>query len=164
MAKDYKTNVMRLLSAAGIAFQEHSYDPVTTDGELVAKILGTDPAATFKTLVTKSDSGKHFVFVIPVNRELDLKACGRAVGEKSIEMLAQKNLFPLTGYVHGGCSPVGMKKSFVTVFDQSCETLSKITLSAGKLGRQVSVNPADLIAYLGAKTAPLTRNKSKAAP
>ena len=160
MAKDDKTNVMRLLSAAGISFDEHQYDPVTTDGELVAKALGTDPCATFKTLVTVSESRKYYVFVIPVNQELDLKACARAVGEKSISMLPQKNLLPLTGYVHGGCSPIGMKKTFQTTLDSSCLNFPKITFSAGKLGRQVSVSPQDMIAYIGASTAPLTRPKS----
>ena len=160
MAKNDTTNVMRLLSASKISFVEHSYDPVTTDGELVAKAIGTNPESTFKTLVTVADSGKNYVFVIPVNRELDLKACGRAVGEKSIAMLPQKQLFPLTGYVHGGCSPIGMKKTFTTTFDDSALLFDTITLSAGKLGRQVSVSPLDLISYVRAKTAPLTRPKS----
>ncbi len=161
MAKDDKTNVMRLLSAAKISFVEHSYDPETTDGELVAKAVGTDPNSTFKTLVTVAESGKNYVFVIPVNRELDLKACGRAVGEKSISMLPQKLLFPLTGYVHGGCSPVGMKKHLLTVFDDTALAFDSITLSAGKKGRQVSVSPHSLIEHVKAKTAPLTREKSK---
>ena len=161
MAKDDKTNVMRLLLAAKIEFTERSYDPSITDGELVAKAVGTPPEATFKTLVTEAESGKNYVFVIPVYMELDLKACGRAVGEKSIAMLPQKKLFPLTGYVHGGCSPIGMKKTFRTVIDESCLSLPEMTLSAGKLGRQISVSPQDLIAYVGAETAPLTRNKSR---
>lgn len=160
MAKDDKTNVMRLLSGAGISYSEHSYDPATTDGELVAVALGKSCEETFKTLVTESVSGKNYVFVIPVHLELDLKACARAVGEKSVAMLPQKKLFPLTGYVHGGCSPVGMKRNFQTVFDESCLSRAEITLSAGKLGRQVTLSPLELISFLGAATAPLTREKT----
>ena len=160
MAKDDKTNVMRLLSGAKIEYVERSYDPEITDGELVAKAVGTAPEETFKTLVTEAESGKFYVFVIPVHLELDLKACGRAVGEKSIAMLPQKKLFPLTGYVHGGCSPIGMKKTLRTVIDDSCLSLDVMTLSAGKRGRQISLAPQDLISYVGAETAPLTRNKS----
>lgn len=161
MAKDDKTNVMRLLSAAKIDFKEHAYDPDTTDGETVAMLIGTNPDQTFKTLVTVSDNGKNFVFVIPVNRELDLKAAARSVGVKSVSMLPQKLLFPLTGYVHGGCSPVGMKKTLVTVFDSTALDFDLITLSAGKKGRQVSVSPNDLIVYVKAKTFSLTRSKAQ---
>ena len=152
---------MRLLQAAKISFQERSYDSEVTDGEVVAKLLGTDPAATFKTLVTVSDNQKHYVFVVPVDRELDLKAAARAVGERSISMLPQKLLFSLTGYVHGGCSPVGMKKRFATVFDETALVFDQITLSAGKRGWQVSVSPKVLIAFIGAKTALIARKKSK---
>ncbi len=160
MAKDDRTNVMRLLAGAGIAFTDHKYDPDQTDGEEVAKLVGKSPAETYKTLVTQASSGKNYVFVIPVYLELDLKAAARAVGEKSIEMIPQKNLMPLTGYVHGGCSPVGLKRNFPVVFDESCLELSEMTLSAGKRGRQVSVAPNDLISYLGSTTAPLTRAKT----
>ena len=160
MAKDDKTNVMRLLSGAKISFTDHSYDPEVTDGEKVAALVDEDPNYTYKTLVTVADSGKHYVFVIPVNRELDLKAAARAVKEKSIEMIPQKALFALTGYVHGGCSPVGMKKRLNTVFDSSVLTTTRMTLSAGKKGRQVSLSPQDLLQYLGAGTFDLTREKS----
>ena len=149
MAKDDRTNVMRLLASAGIAFTDHIYDPEETDGEEVAKLVGKSALETFKTLVTQAASGKNYVFVIPVHLELDLKAAARAVGEKSIEMIPQKKLMPLTGYVHGGCSPVGLKRSFPVVFDESCLALSEMTLSAGKRGRQVSVRPKDLISYVG---------------
>ncbi len=159
MAKDDKTNVMRLLSGAGIHFTEHSYDPSVTDGEKVAQLVGTDPNTTFKTLVTKGDSGKYFVFVIPVCKELDLKSAAKAAGEKNVAMIPQKDLFPLTGYVHGGCSPVGMKKRLPVFFDESVKELGEITLSAGKVGRQVSVCPQDLIAYCSAKIANLIREK-----
>ena len=142
---------MRVLQNAKIPFREHSYDPEITDGQSVAQAIGTNPDQTFKTLVTVSDGGKFFVFVTPVTRELDLKACARTVGVKSISMIPQKQLLPLTGYVHGGCSPVGMKKSLPVTFDSSCLQFDEITLSAGKKGRQVSVNPNDLISFLKAK-------------
>lgn len=160
MAKDDMTNVMRVLGTAKIEYTSHSYDPNETDGEKVALLVGKKVDETFKTLVTEGISGKNFVFVIPVHLELDLKAAAKAVGEKSISMLPQKKLYPLTGYVHGGCSPVGMKRSFLTVFDESALSLSEMTLSAGKLGRQITVSPEKLIALLGAKTALITRKKS----
>lgn len=160
MAKDDRTNVMRLLAAAKISYTDHQYDPETTDGETVAKLVGKTVDETFKTLVTQAASGKNYVFVIPVHLELDLKAAARAVGEKNVEMIPQKKLMPLTGYIHGGCSPVGLKRSFPVVFDESCLQLDMMTLSAGKRGRQVSVAPLDLINYLSAKTAVLTREKT----
>ena len=143
-----------------IAYQEHSYPPEITDGETVAKTVGTDPNHTYKTLVTVADNGKNFVFVIPVNRELDLKAAAKAVGVKSVSMLPQKLLFPLTGYVHGGCSPVGMKRSFLTFFDESVLSYPTMTLSAGKVGCQITVSANDLLGYLKAGVATLTREKS----
>lgn len=160
MAKDDKTNVMRILSQNKIEFEEHSYDPSITDGELVAKAVGMDPKRTFKTLVTVGDSGKNYVFVIPVHLALDLKASARAVGEKGISMLPQKMLFPLTGYVHGGCSPIGMKKSFPVTFDASCQTFDAITLSAGKVGRQITVKVQDLLSITRGKVFDLTREKT----
>ncbi len=162
MSKEDMTNVMRVLRSAGIEYSCHSYDPDVTDGEKVALLVGKKTEETFKTLVTEAQGGKNYVFVIPVHLELDLKACARAVGEKSISMLPQKKLYPLTGYVHGGCSPIGMKRSFQTVFDESCLLLQEMTLSAGKLGRQITASPEKLISLLGAKTAPLTREKSHA--
>jgi len=159
MANDEKTNVMRLLTAAKILFLEHSYDPGITDGERVAEAVGTDPDKTFKTLVTQGDPGKYYVFVIPVNRELDLKRAARAVGVKSVSMLPQKMLLPLTGYIHGGCSPIGMKKKFPTVFDETAMLSETLTLSAGKVGRQITVSPNQLLEYLGATTAVLSREK-----
>lgn len=161
MAKVEITNVMRLLSSAGIEFSVSTYDPETTDGEEVAKLVGTDPDQTYKTLVTVGASKKNYVFVVPVNRELDLKKCAKAVSEKNIEMIPQKMLLPLTGYIHGGCSPVGLKKAFPVIFDSSCLAFSKITLSAGKRGKQITVSPAALISFLSATTAPLSREKAK---
>ena len=161
MAKDDMTNVMRVLQTAKIEYTAHSYDPDETDGEQVAKLVGKSVKETFKTLVTEGVSGKNYVFVIPVHLELDLKSAAKSVGEKSVSMLPQKKLYPLTGYVHGGCSPVGMKRSFITVFDESALTLPEITLSAGKLGRQITVSPVKLIDLVRAKTALITREKSR---
>ena len=157
MSKEDKTNVMRLLDQAKIPYTPHSYDPNVTDGMTIARLLGEDPNATFKTLVTVSETGAHFVFVVPVNRELDLKACARAAGVKSIAMIPQKELLPLTGYIHGGCSPVGMKKNFPCFFDASSDPLEEITLSAGKVGRQVTVPKEAFFRYCRAKVAPFSR-------
>lgn len=152
-----KTNVMRVLDQHKIPYTAHTYDPdAGLDGVSVAGQLGQDPAAVFKTLVAKGASGGYYVFDIPVAETLDLKKAAKAVGEKSVAMLPQKELLPLTGYVHGGCSPVGMKKQFPTVFDETAELFDTICVSAGKVGFQVEVNPADLIRLVGAETADLT--------
>ena len=119
----------------------------------VAAETGLDAASVFKTLVTKGASGAYYVFDIPVAENLDLKKAAKAVGEKSIAMLPQKELLPLTGYVHGGCSPVGMKKQFPTVFHETVNDLELVAVSAGKIGHQVQVKPADLLNLLRAKTA-----------
>ena len=155
--KEEKTNVMRTLEQKKIPYTPHSYDPNgPIDGVSVARTLGQDPACVFKTLVTRGASGGYYVFDIPVAENLDLKKAARAVGEKSVAMLPQKELLPLTGYVHGGCSPVGMKKQFPTVFHETVELFDTICVSAGKIGAQVEVAPADLIALLGAQTADIT--------
>lgn len=154
--KDEKTNVMRTLEQKKIAYTAHTYpheDGVAVDGVTVAQMLGQNPDAVFKTLVTKGASGGYYVFDIPVAQTLDLKKAAKAVGEKSIAMLPSKELLPLTGYVHGGCSPVGMKKQFPTVFHESCVDYDTVMVSAGKIGYQVEVNPKDLLALLNAKTA-----------
>ena len=152
--KEEKTNVMRTLEQKKIPYTAFSYDPNgPLDGVSVAASLGQDPAAVFKTLVTKGAGRAYYVFDIPVAENLDLKKAARAVGEKSIVMLPQKELLPLTGYVHGGCSPVGMKKQFPTVFHETVNGLETVTVSAGKIGHQVQVRPEDLLALLGAKTA-----------
>ena len=155
--KDNKTNVMRVLEARGISYTAHTYPadgPI--DGVSVAKMLGQDPECVFKTLVTKGASGAYYVFDIPVAENLDLKKAAKAVGEKSIAMLPQKELLPLTGYVHGGCSPVGMKKQFPTVFHETVEIIDTIMVSAGKIGFQVQCDPAELLALLDAATADVT--------
>lgn len=155
--KEDKTNVMRLLDAANIAYTPHTYDPNgPTDGVSVARILGQDEGAVFKTLVTRGASGGYYVFDVPVAESLDLKKAARAVGEKSVAMIAQKELLPLTGYVHGGCSPIGMKKPFPTVFHETVILYDTICVSAGKIGCQVECAPEDLLHYIGAKTADIT--------
>ena len=147
MAKEKieKTNVMRLLEQKGIPYTPHDYRASgAVGGTEVAAALDEDPARVFKTLVTQGASGGHYVFVIPVAEELDLKKAAKAVGEKSIAMLPQKELLPITGYLHGGCSPIGMKKPFPTVLHQSAAEQESIYVSAGKVGFQVEVAPADL--------------------
>ena len=152
--KEEKTNVMRTLDQKKIPYTAFSYDPNgPIDGVSVAAETGLDAASVFKTLVTKGASGAYYVFDIPVAENLDLKKAAKAVGEKSIAMLPQKELLPLTGYVHGGCSPVGMKKQFPTVFHETVNDLALIAVSAGKIGHQVQVKPADLLNLLRAKTA-----------
>ena len=148
-----KTNVMRTLEQAGIAYTPHWYDPEETKGTDIAVTLGESVECVFKTLVTEGPGREHFVFVIPVAETLDLKKAARAVGVKNIAMIPQKELLPLTGYVHGGCSPVGMKKPFPTVFHETVNGLETVTVSAGKIGHQVQVRPGDLLALLRAKTA-----------
>lgn len=153
--KEEKTNVMRVLDQKKIPYTAHTYphEDGAVDGVTVAAMLGQDPAAVFKTLVVKGASGGYYVFDIPVAATLDLKKAARAVGEKSIAMLHSKELLPLTGYVHGGCSPVGMKKQFPTVFHESCLEQDTICVSAGKIGFQVEVKPADLINLVRGTTA-----------
>ena len=152
--KEEKTNVMRTLEQKKIPYTAFSYDPDgPIDGVSVAAEVGLDAAGVFKTLVTKGASGAYYVFDIPVAENLDLKKAAKAVGEKSIAMLPQKELLPLTGYVHGGCSPVGMKKQFPTVFHETVNDLALIAVSAGKIGHQVQVKPGDLLNLLRAKTA-----------
>ena len=152
--KEEKTNVMRTLDQKKIPYTAFSYDPNgPIDGVSVAAETGLDAASVFKTLVTKGASGAYYVFDIPVAENLDLKKGAKAVGEKSIAMLPQKELLPLTGYVHGGCSPVGMKKQFPTVFHETAESLSQVAVSAGKIGYQVVCDPKDLMALLRAAAA-----------
>ena len=154
-----KTNVMRLLDQAGIAYTPRYYDASRASGTEVAAALGQSAECVFKTLVAEANTGEHFVFVIPAPETLSLKKAAKAAGVKSIAMLPQKELLPLTGYVHGGCSPVGMKKQFPTVFHETVELFDTICVSAGKIGAQVEVAPADLIALLGAQTADIIVDK-----
>jgi Cys-tRNA(Pro)/Cys-tRNA(Cys) deacylase len=147
-----KTNVMRTLDQKKIPYTPYEYSQDTTDGESIAAILNKNPNATFKTLVTVGASKKNYVFVVPVNMALDLKKAAKTVGEKSIAMIKQKELLPLTGYIHGGCSPIGMKKPFTTVVHESCLEFEKITFSAGRVGKQVELSPKDLIKLIGCTT------------
>lgn len=152
--KEEKTNVMRTLEQKKIPYTAHTYPTDgAIDGVSVANCLGQDVRAVFKTLVTRGASGGYYVFDVPVAENLDLKKAAKAVGEKSVAMLPQKELLPLTGYVHGGCSPVGMKKQFPTVFHETALELDTIMVSAGKIGYQVQCKPNDLLTLLRAKTA-----------
>lgn len=156
--KQQKTNVMRLLDAAKIQYEAHYYDVSDnrTDGVSVANKVGQDPVTVYKTLVTVGQSGGLFVFVIPVEKELNLKKAAAAVGEKNIAMIPQKDLLPKTGYVHGGCSPIGLKKPYPVTVDQSALALPKMVFSGGKVGTQVCVAPQDLLKMVNAKTADIT--------
>lgn len=156
--KEEKTNVMRTLEQKKIPYTAYTYptEGGAMDGVSVAAYLGVDPEEVFKTLVAKGASGQYYVFDIPVAESLDLKKAAKAVGEKSIVMLPQKELLPLTGYVHGGCSPVGMKKPFPTVFHETAEILDRIMVSAGKIGFQIQCRPEDLLTLVGATTADVT--------
>ncbi len=156
-----KTNAMRTLEKFGVSYVAHEYaadKECPPSGTEVAAMLGLDASAVFKTLVTEGKSLAHFVFVVPVESELDLKKAAAAVGEKSVAMLPQKKLLPLTGYVHGGCSPIGMKKQFATVIDKSAQSKDKIYFSAGKIGLQVEVSPAELPRALRFHYADITRD------
>ena len=156
--KEEKTNVMRVLDQKKIPYTPHAY-PVgdaAPDGAAVARLLGQEPTSVFKTLVAKGASGGYYVFDIPVEATLDLKKAARAVGEKSVSMLPSKQLLPLTGYVHGGCSPVGMKKQYPTVFDRRVEDLPAVVVSGGRIGTQIEVEPAALLRLVGAATADIT--------
>ena len=156
MAGEDKTNVMRLLEQAGIDYTPHYYDPDQTQGTLIASLLGEAESSVFKTLVTTSAPRTYFVFVIPVAETLDLKKAARAAGVKSIAMLPQKELLPLTGYVHGGCSPIGMKKPFPTFIDETALISDAFFCSAGRRGAQVELSAEALADYIGAEFADLT--------
>ena len=155
--KEIKTNAMRILDRQKIKYEVLQYEcDEFIDGLHTAEKTGAPVEQSFKTLVAQGKSKQYYVLVLPIAEEVDLKKAAKAVGEKSIAMLPQKELLPLTGYVHGGCSPVGMKKQFPTVFHETVELFDTICVSAGKIGAQVEVAPADLIALLGAQTADIT--------
>ena len=158
--KEIKTNVMRLLEKEGVPYIAHEYPhgKDAVDGVTVAQLLGQDPACVFKTLVTKGAGGAYYVFVVPVARELDLKKCARSVGEKSVEMIPVKDITKVTGYVRGGCSPLGMKKPYVTVFHETAAQLPRIIVSAGRIGHQIDLAPADLIRLTRGKTADIIKS------
>ena len=146
MKKEEKTNVMRVLDGKKISYESHAYtQDATMSGEEIAKALSENPDKVFKTLVTQAKSGAYYVFVVPVKEELDLKKAAKAAGEKAVSMIKQKELLPLTGYVHGGCSPIGMKKQFPTFIHETAMDFDKIYVSAGKVGFQIELSPSDLI-------------------
>ena len=153
-----KTNVMRLLDQAGIPYVPHYYDPELTAGQDVAAALGQSSECLFKTLVTESDKREHFVFVIPADGTLSLKKAAKAAGVKAITMLKQKDLLPLTGYVHGGCSPIGMKKPFPTFIDETALITDTFCCSAGRRGAQIEIAAEDLRGYIGGSFADLTED------
>lgn len=153
MAND-KTNVMRILDKEGISYEAYTYDHSdgAIDGISVAQKIGKPVEQVYKTLVAKGASREYYVFVIPVAHELDLKAAARAVDEKAVEMIKVTDINKVTGYIRGGCSPIGMKKAYRTVLDSSCNGLNTMIVSAGKLGHQIELAPADLSRLIDCKT------------
>ena len=151
-----KTNVMRVLDSRKIPHACHTYEPdPSLTGAQIASLLGEPADRVFKTLVTQGKSNKYYVFVVPVEAELDLKKAARAAGEKSVAMIKQKDLLPLTGYVHGGCSPVGMKKAFPTFIHESAAALERMYVSAGRVGAQIELAPEDLLKVVSSAFADL---------
>ena len=148
--------MLRLLDVASIVYTPHFYDDELTDGESIARVLGEDPDCVYKTLVTEDPDHHHFVFCIPVNAKLNLKKAAKAAKVKSIAMILQKELLPLTGYVHGGCSPIGMKKPFPTFIEETAQLYDTICVSGGKKGCQIQLSPMDLANYVGANFVDLT--------
>lgn len=155
--KEIKTNAMRFLDRKKISYQVVQYEcDEFTDGVAVAEKTGIAVERSYKTLVTEGKSGGFYVFVIPVARELDLKAAARAAGEKNVEMIHVRDINQVTGYIRGGCSPLGMKKSYPTVIDVSALGFEKIAVSGGRIGSTILLDPRDLIAAIGAKTGEIT--------
>ena len=156
-AHDHKTNAMRVLDAAGLAYSFRTFEcEGAPSGVEVAATLGLDPDMVFKTLVTQGKSGEHYVFMIPVAEELDLKKAANAAGEKAIHMIKSRELLPLTGYVHGGCSPIGMKKQFATFIDETAQLFDCVTFSGGRIGCQIEMAPDDLARAVPLSYADLT--------
>ena len=159
MGKEAKTNAMRILEREKVAYTAHEYpheEGVAVDGVTVAKSMGFDPAQVFKTLVVRGASGQYYVFDVPVAESLDLKKAAKAVGEKSIEMVHVSEINALTGYIRGGCSPVGMRKHYTTTYDASALAQDTMIVSAGKIGFQVELEPQALIRITQGKTADVT--------
>ena len=160
MAKEAKTNAMRMLDSAHVNYVLHTYD--TSDGQIdglaVARKCGEDPEQVFKTLVTQGNDKNFYVFVVPVENELDLKACARSVGVKSVEMIHVRDLLKTTGYIRGGCSPIGMKKKYTTVYDETIVLFDTVLVSGGRIGKQVEIAPSDLIRITDGITADISRS------
>ena len=156
--EEQKTNAIRSLEQKKIDFKVYNYSQEEAiSGVEVASVLGQNPDMVFKTLVTVGKSGNHYVFMIPVARELDLKKAAKAVGEKNIEMIKSKELLPLTGYIHGGCSPVGMKKFFTTTIDETAKNYPTIMFSGGAIGFQVETSLSELAKVIRFSTADITK-------
>lgn len=156
-----KTNAMRILDSNKVKYEEITYDAsLGLSGVDVAKNTGEDPSNVFKTLVTIAKSNEHYVFVVPSLKELDLKEAANVSNEKKIEMIPQKDLLPLTGYIHGGCSPIGMKKPFKTFVDASAKNKKYIFVSGGKVGTQIKIAPDDLLNTIGAEYANISKEKN----
>ena len=156
---EHKTNVMRELDRLKIKYNHYCYvDTQAVSGIEVAAVLNQNPDRVFKTIVTVGKSNKHYVFMVPAAQELDLKKAAKSVGEKSVEMLKSKDLLPLTGYIHGGCSPIGMKKFFTTTIDTTAENFDTIIFSAGKIGYQVEMKLEDLSKVIRFNLANITEN------
>ena len=158
MAKDTKTNAMRILEQKGIAFRVNLYEcEEFIDGIHIADLLGQDYECSFKTLVSVGKSGAHYVFVLPIAEELDLKKAAKSVGEKSVELIHVKEIFGLTGYIRGGCTPIGMKKQFYTVIDETAQLFDEIIISGGRIGAQIILNPLDLLDAIPCKFEDITQ-------
>ena len=160
MAKEAKTNAMRMLERAKVAYTAHEYpheEAQAVDGANVARLSGQEPARVFKTLVTQGADHSYYVFVVPVLAELDLKKAAKAAGVKSVAMIHVADINKVTGYIRGGCSPVGMKKQFVTVYDESCLNQQTILVSGGRIGTQIECAPANLVKVTRGKTAAITQ-------
>ena len=154
--RETKTNAIRALEAAGVPFEARMFDcPEALSGVEVAEVVGIEPERVFKTLVTEAKSGEHYVFMIPVAEELDLRKAASAVGEKAVHMLKSKELLPLTGYVHGGCSPIGMKKQFATIVDETAVLFDRIVFSGGRIGCQLETSLDDLARVVPLRVADL---------
>ena len=153
-----KTNAVRIVETHGCPYTLHTYPcKEAVDGVTVARMLGVDPVNVYKTLVTQGKSGAYFVFVVPVEKELDLKKAARSVGEKAVEMIQVKDINKVTGYVRGGCSPIGMKKTFKTWIDESCQFHESICFSGGKRGCQIEMRTQDFLSYTHAMIATFSK-------
>ena len=159
---DEKTNVMRILDGKKIEYNHYNYiESGAISGMEVAEALNENPDMVFKTLVTVGKSGNHYVFLLPVNKELDLKKAAKSVGEKNVEMIKSKDLLPLTGYIHGGCSPIGLKKPFLVTIDSSAKNFSSLIFSGGKIGYQVEVDLKDLAKVIHYQFAEVTKDRKE---
>lgn len=158
---EIKTNVMRILEKEKIEYTAHEYPhgKEAVDGVTVATLMGQNPECVFKTLVTKGCGRDYYVFVVPVAEELDLKKCAKSVGEKSVEMIPVKDINKITGYIRGGCSPVGMKKQYKTTYHITAQSIPHIIVSAGKIGYQIDLSPADLIKITNGQCADIIKSR-----